>query len=410
MTDDMPLERLEAEITTLAAHLAAGTCRWLLLVAEFDRRRAWESWECRSTAAWLSWKCGIAYRTARDQLRVGQALTGLPQLTAAFGRGEVSYSQVRAITRVATVETEGALVDLAKASTAAQLERVIRATTKALGLDEVNDRHSRRSAVVHVLDDGSYEIRVRLSPEDGELAKVTIEAFTDALPYDAGSAEPRDARRADGFIEMVRAARDADPIANDSTDRATVMLVDERDGTRLSSGVSLHPDTAQRLACDSAVIALYMKDGQPLDIGRKTRSIPTSINRAMRRRDGHRCRFPGCDATRFLQGHHIQHWTSSGPTKVENLVLLCPFHHRLHHEGRYTVSVNVLGRIEFRKPGGALVATEPRRADGPDLLTRNAQLDLGITERTSQPMWWSGDRLDLEMAVDAAVGLRRLIA
>ncbi|MBW8826401.1 MAG: DUF222 domain-containing protein, partial [Acidobacteria bacterium] len=119
MTDDMPLERLEAEITTLAAHLAAGTCRWLLLVAEFDRRRGWESWECRSTAEWLSWKCGIAYRTARDQLRVAQALTGLPQLTAAFGRGEVSYSQVRAITRVATVETEGALVDLAKASTAA---------------------------------------------------------------------------------------------------------------------------------------------------------------------------------------------------------------------------------------------------------------------------------------------------
>src|SRR3954471_18811756 len=86
-------ERLEAEMTTLAAHLHAGMCRFLLMVAEFDRRALYESWECRGTAQWLTWKCGVAARTAREHVRVARALQKVPLASAAFGRGELSYAK-----------------------------------------------------------------------------------------------------------------------------------------------------------------------------------------------------------------------------------------------------------------------------------------------------------------------------
>ena len=110
---EVPLERLEAQICEGAAHLAAGVGRWLLLVGEFDRRKGYERWECRSTAFWLNWHCGISVRTAQDQVRVGRALLDYPRIAEALCSGRLSYSKVRAITRVVTPETEATLIDLA---------------------------------------------------------------------------------------------------------------------------------------------------------------------------------------------------------------------------------------------------------------------------------------------------------
>ena len=96
----LPTERLEHEVTTLAAHIAAATCRWLLLVAELDRREAWGTWGCRSMAHWLSMRCGIALSTGREHVRVARALTALPLTACAFAEGRVSFSQVRSLTRL----------------------------------------------------------------------------------------------------------------------------------------------------------------------------------------------------------------------------------------------------------------------------------------------------------------------
>ena len=101
-----PMEWLEAEICTLAGHIAAATCRFLLLVGELDRRGGWRTWGCMSCAHWLSWKCGISIRTAQEHVRVARALEELPVMRAAFGSGQLSYSKVRAMTRVATPKTE----------------------------------------------------------------------------------------------------------------------------------------------------------------------------------------------------------------------------------------------------------------------------------------------------------------
>ena len=119
-------ERLEAEVCTLAAQLSAATCRWLLLIAELDRRRAHEQWGCASMAQWLSWKCGLGRVLGRQHVQVARALTLLPVICDRFVVGVLSYSKVRALVRIATPASEAKLVEFAEVATAAQLERTIR--------------------------------------------------------------------------------------------------------------------------------------------------------------------------------------------------------------------------------------------------------------------------------------------
>ncbi len=114
-------------------------------------------------------------------------------------------------------------------------------------------------------------------------------------------------------------------------------LVDADDPPQIEDGAVLATETLRRIACDSAIVRiLETGDGEPLDIGRKTRVIPPSIRRALKRRD-RGCRFPNCTNTRFVDGHHITHWADGGATRLDNLVLLCRHHHRLLHEGMYYV-------------------------------------------------------------------------
>ena len=120
----LPSERLEAQICALAGRQAADDCAWSLLIGEFDRRRGYDAWECRSTSYWLNWHCGLSMGAGRERVRVARALEGLPLVRAEFAAGRLTYSKVRAITRVATEHTEQMLVELGLAGTAAQLERV----------------------------------------------------------------------------------------------------------------------------------------------------------------------------------------------------------------------------------------------------------------------------------------------
>jgi hypothetical protein len=151
------LERLEERICELAGHLAAGTCRFLRLVAEFDARRGWACWDLPSCAAWLAWKCQVAPGTAREQVRVARALAGLPVITAEFAAGRMSYAKVRALTRVATPQTEAGLAEIAGPMTAAQCERFVAAHRTASDAGELASRAARRVSV-HVGEDGSVAI------------------------------------------------------------------------------------------------------------------------------------------------------------------------------------------------------------------------------------------------------------
>lgn len=169
----VPLERVEAELCTLAGQIAAATCRFLTLLADFDAREGWAGWNVRSCAHWLSWRCGMDLRTAREHVRVARALGGLPLTRDAFAEGRLSYSKVRAVARVATTETEADLVDAALHAPAAHLERLTRgiATARRNETDEVAGREDPAGRRLRVRwrwdEDGSLALWGRLSAEDG---------------------------------------------------------------------------------------------------------------------------------------------------------------------------------------------------------------------------------------------------
>ena len=149
-------------------------------------------------------------------------------------------------------------------------------------------------------------------------------------------------------------------------------------------------ETARRVGCDAAVVTLLEDEvGRPLGVGRSSRTVPRWLRRALQRRDRGRCRFPGCCARRFVDAHHIWHWADGGPTDLDNLVLLCRFHHRLVHEAGYAIRVNGPGDFTFLRPDASEVPAHVQPVTGtPDAVEEtNRRLGLNITDTTGIPDW-----------------------
>jgi hypothetical protein len=413
----MPVERLEAEIVGWNAQLSAATCRWLLLVGEFDRRRGWEAWECHNCAHYLDWICGVDRRTAREHVRVARSLPELPTIRSAFAGGDISYAKVRAITKIATPENEATLVEWARHGTASHLERIVRSYRSALRneeLDEVNERHANRYARWHWEDDGSLVVSARLAPEAGAQFIAAVEAMMKA--EDSGPAGPprslqetAEARRADALVALAEAAKTG--MAGDGLVRhapevvihvdVAVLADDDPSGCcELEGGPTLAPETARRLACDAKLVTVVEDDdGNPLGIGRRHRRPPSALRRALAARDGC-CQFPGCGSRRYLHAHHLRHWARGGVTAMENLVLLCSKHHRAVHEGGYLCRAAVRGaEVEFLRPDGSAIEVPSAAGD----TARRLPIDLAPDAGTCR---WAGEHLDLGMAVGGLFDLR----
>ena len=399
----MTTDALGSEICSLGAHIAAATCRWLLLIGEFDRRSGAGDWECRSTAHWLNWRCGMSLTAAREHVRVARALGELPAVTEAFGRGELSYSKVRAITRIASPSNEADLVELARAGTASHVDKVVSAFRRSVALNDerAEARHEGRYARWFHDDDGSLVVQVRLAPEDGALVRSALEVAAENAPAEASLEQ----RRADALVSMAKTVLAAEgdrvparPEVMVHVDAAVLAHDDPVGRCELEDGSALSPETARRLACDAAIIPLLEHDGEPLSIGRKTQSIPPAIRRALKARD-RCCRFPGCGLRGYLQAHHITFWAKGGETSVTNLLLLCWFHHRAVHEGGYRIERDHNDKLKFRRPDGTLVDAPPVELTT-DVVELNRQVGLVIGDTTSVALW-SGERLDYAMAVDS---------
>ena len=417
--EDLPLEHLEQGITQLASHICAGTCRWLELVAEFDRREAAGSWGCRSTAEWISWRCAVAPRTAREHVRVARALGELPRIREGFSRGTLSYAKVKALTRVADSDSEEDLLELARYATASQLERMLRAYRR-VGANEARDTHEGEYLAWSWEEDGSLRVRGRLAAEDGALLLRALEAARDRLsrhgdddggsengegggpagPPPASSRLPR-ITNVEALVEMADVSLSARSEGRSAAERYQVVihvdhatLARDADGrSELEGESAISPETARRLACDSSVVSMLERDGAPLRIGRKSRKIPPALGRALRARDGG-CRFPGCERRRFVDAHHIRHWAKGGGTDQDNLLLLCRHHHRVVHEGGFSVEPLADGRVRFRLPNGTPLGTAtPPRGD----LTRLPRPEPG------QIMTGTGEKMHLGMCVDRVI-------
>ena len=163
-----PIERLEDELTELAAQINAGTCRWLELLAEFDRRDGWGQPGVRSCADSLSWRCAVSPSEAREHVRVAHKLCELPLIGAAFSRGELSDCKLRALTRIADERCEQELLELAALLTAAQLERALSAYRRVTS-EQAREGHGAEFLSSFWDEDGSLRLRARLPAEEGAL-------------------------------------------------------------------------------------------------------------------------------------------------------------------------------------------------------------------------------------------------
>ncbi|MBZ0171745.1 MAG: HNH endonuclease, partial [Phycisphaerales bacterium] len=325
----------------------------------------------------LNWRTGLSLPAAREKVRVARALPELPRISQAMGEGRLSYSKVRAITRVATPDNEEELLVFAEAGTAAHVERLVRAwrrTDRQAEIDDDERRHASRSLSAWVDEDGMVVVRGRLSPEVGAVLLRALEAAEERL-FDLSKEASGDdttgaQRRADalGLIAEAALAHDLDPGTRGDRYQvvvhvdASTLSASEADGqgqAALQDGQRVSAETSRRLACDASTIEmLHDSQGNILDIGRKTRAIPTPIRRALDHRDQGCCRFPGCEVT-HCDAHHVEHWADGGETKLGNLVLLCRRHHRAVHEEGFGVTWEG-GELQFYWPNGRRLEEAPR--------------------------------------------------
>ncbi len=438
-----PLEELGDRICAGAVQLAAATSAWLRLVAEFDERGGWHGVGITSCAHWLAWRCALTPGTARQHVRVARALRGLPATAAAFASGELSYSKVRALTRVAEPGTEAELVEFARHATASQVERTVRAWRRADDVDAGRVRDRRRFSW-WTEDDGMISIQLRMEPEHGTELLAAVESIAErdarreraARKRSDAGAEDADGgttdevvplavsteRRCRALTQLAAAAAEADRRAGDPPRREVVVVVDaavladdEAAGrAALEGGPALTPAQARRLACDAAVTAIVTDGAQVLAQGRARRYATRAQRRALLVRDGG-CARPGCEETRIerLHAHHLRSWLAGGRTDVSNLVLLCDVCHGLVHDHDLLLS-RVRGRLVVVDPEGRRlwdtgdVATVTRlRSRG----TAGDPLDDLLPHRDDLPptLPSDGERMDLQHAVWALMAHRDVV-
>ena len=287
-----PLEVLEREITALACEIHAATCRWLGLVAEYDAREGWAQWGCQSCAHWVAWQCAIAPGAAREHVRVARRLSELPLIRAAFAAGELSYSKVRALTRVENLQREQDLLDLARHATASQLERIVRGYRRRDGRAQPSQAHpsagsrsitpTRQPAAAWAVAGRGGRARSSAALEAAQDWLREQAATTRAVPRSrrasfpgapGGSAEPSAAqpearRRCAGGVADGSLAGDSGgahrrgPLPGRRARRRAAAVRSRRGGRcELEDGSPLAPQTARRLACDASLVTLLERDG-----------------------------------------------------------------------------------------------------------------------------------------------------
>ncbi len=391
------IEELDAAIGRLSRQINASSYQLMTLIREFDERGGWLKWGFTDALAWLRWRCDLSSNAARDKLRVAHALKKLPAMSTAFKTGSISYSKVRALTRIANKENEQELVDIAATLTAANVEIFCRQRVNATknSTANANRTHDNRSLRIWCNEKtGLMNFSIELTIEEGALFEKAIEKAAVGISSDVAK-EPDKLRKkndswhalqADAAVLIVKEYLSGKPTVNEvssnskskhcsksaqlSTPTAdlyqVVVHVDEtalvkgnNESTTDSTSESELPiDTVRRLCCDGSIIPIIENaKGEPLNVGRKVRTITTAIRRALWSRDKG-CAFPGCQHTRYVDAHHIKHWVDDGETSVNNLILLCTKHHRLVHEGGYTIETdstdNTFTRF-FRRPDGRVV-------------------------------------------------------
>jgi len=333
------------------------------LLREVARRETWQDGGAQDLTHWVSMRYGLSAWKAQRWVAGAEALATLPLVAQALEAGVLGIDRAVELTRFATPETERHLILWAA-------RRSSGAIRHRGDLERRRERHETRAVEVERFlrmgysDDGMrFELDAELPADQGAVVERALSRVAEQVPdlphdlEDGSRRAPLEVRRADALVQLCSGRIAADP----DHDRATVVvhasvetLLGSADAANaeVEDGPVLAPVTAQRLACDARLqVSLDDASGTPLMLGRLSRTPSPAMVRALRRRD-RACRFPGCERRRYTDAHHVRWWSRGGRTDLENLVLLCGFHHRLVHEAGWSLHLRSGARVEWFRPDG----------------------------------------------------------
>jgi hypothetical protein len=354
-----------AAFDTERAAVVSAQRRLFDSIVRCERAEVWRRDGSRDLAQWLSARLGISSWAARRWVSAAHALERLPTISAAFETGSLSVDKVVELTRFATPATEGELVSWARRVSPAAVRR--RADLAARrDIEDVREADTARYLRGWWHDDGArYGLEGCFPADQGVVIERALRRIAERVPevpeglvYGDGTPVPSEVRAerrcADALFVMASGGLASDP----DPESATLVVHAELDalrgdggGCEVEGGPVIHPEVAARLCCDSRLqVTLRDDHHKVVGVGWSSRNPPEWLQRALRHRDGG-CTFPGCHLRHFVHAHHIVRWPT-GPTNLPNLVLVCPFHHKLVHEHAWRVELDRHDAVKWFRPDG----------------------------------------------------------
>ncbi len=322
----------------------------------YDTHELYREDGARTMADWISFRRGCAPRTARELVDIARAIADLPALKQALVDGRICWDKAVLVAKIATPEDEALWLRDAEDNGYPRLEFLVRSAMR-FKREEIAAKHWERSVVMWRDPRGFFRLRARLPGAEGAVVEKAIERIQHEMGPDNpdGTYNNEEWRNADALVELASTRLGAD----DEPDRATVVLhveISELNKIRgtavLEEGGLLGAEVARRLACDSRLqTVIDTPTGETVAVGTTMRTVPRWLRRLLMKRDKG-CRFADCGRTRGLHAHHIIHFAHGGPTVLENLVMLCPYHHRLVHDGGWRILIDGMSRMRFIRPDG----------------------------------------------------------
>ena len=343
-----PAQRLEGlfeELAELTGQRNAIDGRIVEIVAEMDRDELCGATGARSVAALVAWKIGSSSGNAHTITTVARRWEEFPRCAQGMREGRLSLDQLGVIAAGAGEGSDEHYAQLAAVATVNQLRTAVKLQPRP----EPDPRPEPQSSITKTCDEEFTCWRIKLPHPDAAKFDAALASHRDALfaewKLDHGTSQPASEQRpplpgtVEAFMRLVEAGWDAEAARRPHGQHTTVVVhldVEQR-AAALHLGPLLSDAERRYLSCDATCEVWFERAGELIGAGRATRLINRRLRRALEHRHP-TCAVPGCGATRGLHAHHIRHWEDGGPTELFNLVLVCPYHHRLHHRGVITIT------------------------------------------------------------------------
>ena len=313
------------------------------IVAEIDRDGIWGATGARSIPSLVAWMTGVSLRNAETIAAVAHRIEEFPRCAKGMREGRFSLDQVGVIAEKAADGSDAHYAEMAECATVSQLRTAIKLAPRP----EPDPKPEPKRSISKTSDDESSTYRITLPHHEAATFDAALQSHRDALitewkrqhPDGASESTPPLPNTVDGFMSLTVAGWDSDVARRPHAQRTTVVVHVDLDSrvAALHLGPLLSDDDRRYLSCDATCEAWFERDGRVIGSGRATRTVNRRLRRVLEHRD-QCCVVPGCGATRGLHAHHIVHWEDGGPTELDNLVLVCPYHHRAHHRGVITIT------------------------------------------------------------------------